>query len=174
MWLVRKLKSRVACFKIRAPFFLPAHPFSLKFLVETPRMRFVLSFIVPLLSSWLISLVTAHNIRVEPRTRGTISPFHAQSATLEKFLTFGFVECFYEDLHKDDKMTVTFLAGPGDEGNIDIDFWVNTRSCCGGMLTGYRLRVRQEFNLSKRIGCRTETFHLMPPRTDSIDTVFQM
>jgi len=21
-------------------------------------------------------------------------------------------------------MTVTFLVGPGDEGNIDIDFWV--------------------------------------------------
>ena len=126
----------MACSKIDGPFqnsrslFLAsASVFLLKFLVETPRMRFVLSFIVSLLSSWLISLVTAHNIRVEPRRRGTISPFHAQSPKSEKFsLTFWFVECFYEDLHKDDKMTVTFLAGPGDEGNIDIDFWVNTRS----------------------------------------------
>ena len=34
------------------------------------------------------------------------------------------VECFFEDLHRDDKMTVTFLAGPGTEGNHDIEFWV--------------------------------------------------
>jgi hypothetical protein len=37
------------------------------------------------------------------------------------------VECFYEDLHKDDSMTVTFQVGDrefGSAGNLDIDFWV--------------------------------------------------
>ena len=140
-------------------------------------MRFVLSCVVPLLSSWLISisLVTAHNIRVEPRKRGITSPFHTQLAKIgEILLTFWVVECFYEDLHRDDKMTVSFVTAPGDEGNIDIDFWVQSHCRCGLMLMCCRLRVRQEFNLSKRIGCRMETFHLMRPRTDSIDTVSPM
>jgi len=140
-------------------------------------MRFVLSCVVPLLSSWLISisLVTAHNIRVEPRKRGITSPFHTQLAKIgEILLTFWVVECFYEDLHRDDKMTVSFVTAPGDEGNIDIDFWVCKLCPCGMMLMCYRLRVRLEFNLSERVGCRMETFHLMPPRTDSIDTVSQM
>ena len=37
-------------------------------------------------------------------------------------------ECFHEQLHKDDKMTVTFQVGdrePGaNSGALDIDFWV--------------------------------------------------
>jgi hypothetical protein len=36
-------------------------------------------------------------------------------------------ECFHEQLHKDDKMTVTFQVGDrefGSAGNLDIDFWV--------------------------------------------------
>lgn len=36
-------------------------------------------------------------------------------------------ECFYENLHKDDKMTVTFQVGDrefGSAGNLNIDFWV--------------------------------------------------
>ena len=36
-------------------------------------------------------------------------------------------ECFHEQLHKDDKMTVTFQVGDrefGGAGNLDIDFWV--------------------------------------------------
>ena len=36
-------------------------------------------------------------------------------------------ECFHEELHKDDKMTVTFQVGDrefGSAGNLDIDFWV--------------------------------------------------
>lgn len=36
-------------------------------------------------------------------------------------------ECFHEDLHKDDKMTVTFQVGDrefGGSGNLDIDFFV--------------------------------------------------
>lgn len=31
-------------------------------------------------------------------------------------------ECFFEDLHHDDKMTITFQVGDG--GNMDIDFTV--------------------------------------------------
>lgn len=36
-------------------------------------------------------------------------------------------ECFHEELHKDDVMTVTFQTGDrefGGAGNLDIDFWV--------------------------------------------------
>ncbi|KAI0787080.1 supernatant protein factor C-terminal domain-containing protein [Irpex lacteus] len=31
-------------------------------------------------------------------------------------------ECFFEDLHKNDKMTVTYQVGGG--GHLDIDFWL--------------------------------------------------
>jgi hypothetical protein len=37
------------------------------------------------------------------------------------------IECFHENLHHDDKMTVTFQTGDrefGSAGNLDIDFWV--------------------------------------------------
>lgn len=36
-------------------------------------------------------------------------------------------ECFHEELHKDDKMTVTFQVGDrefGGAGNLDLDFYV--------------------------------------------------
>ncbi|KLU84208.1 endosomal protein P24B [Magnaporthiopsis poae ATCC 64411] len=36
-------------------------------------------------------------------------------------------ECFHEQLHKDDKMTVTYQVGDrefGSAGNLDIDFWI--------------------------------------------------
>ena len=36
-------------------------------------------------------------------------------------------ECFHEELHKDDKMTVTFQVADrefGGSGNLDIDFFV--------------------------------------------------
>ncbi|THH20146.1 hypothetical protein EW146_g1156 [Bondarzewia mesenterica] len=31
-------------------------------------------------------------------------------------------ECFFEDLHRNDKMTVTYQVGGG--GHLDIDFWI--------------------------------------------------
>ncbi|KAF5388397.1 hypothetical protein D9615_000151 [Tricholomella constricta] len=34
----------------------------------------------------------------------------------------GHKECFFEDLHKHDKMTVTYQVGGG--GQLDIDFWL--------------------------------------------------
>jgi hypothetical protein len=36
-------------------------------------------------------------------------------------------ECFHENLHRDDVMTVTFQVGDrefGGSGNLEIDFWV--------------------------------------------------
>ncbi|KAJ9142069.1 Emp24/gp25L/p24 family/GOLD [Pleurostoma richardsiae] len=36
-------------------------------------------------------------------------------------------ECFHENLHRDDKMTVTFQVGDrefGSAGNLDVDFWI--------------------------------------------------
>lgn len=55
--------------------------------------------------SCLASLVSAHNIQMRANSR----------------------ECFHEQLHKGDKMTVTFQVGDrefGGSGNLDIDFWV--------------------------------------------------
>ncbi|KIL68285.1 hypothetical protein M378DRAFT_191260 [Amanita muscaria Koide BX008] len=34
----------------------------------------------------------------------------------------GHKDCFFEDLHKNDKMTVTYQVGGG--GHLDIDFWL--------------------------------------------------
>lgn len=53
----------------------------------------------------LIGASLAHNIQLKAHTR----------------------ECFHEELHKDDKMTVTFQVGDrefGGSGNLDIDFYV--------------------------------------------------
>ena len=39
-------------------------------------------------------------------------------------------ECFHEQLHKDDKMTVTFQVGDrefGGAGNLEVDFWVSLK-----------------------------------------------
>ena len=41
-------------------------------------------------------------------------------------------ECFHEELHKDDKMTVTFQVGDrefGGAGNLDLDFYVGDTVC---------------------------------------------
>lgn len=53
----------------------------------------------------LLSSAVAHNIQL---------PAHGR-------------ECFHENLHRDDKMTVTFQVGDrefGGAGNLEIDFWV--------------------------------------------------
>lgn len=58
-----------------------------------------------LLSASLFSAATAHHIQL---------PAHGR-------------ECFHENLHRDDTMTVTFQVGDrefGSAGNLDIDFWV--------------------------------------------------
>lgn len=57
----------------------------------------------------LLGLVSAHNIQMKAHTR----------------------ECFHEQLHIDDTMTVTFQVGDrefGGSGNLDIDFWVGLQS----------------------------------------------
>lgn len=51
------------------------------------------------------ALVSAHNIQLNAHAR----------------------ECFFETLHKDDRMSVTFQVGDrefGGAGNLDVDFWV--------------------------------------------------
>ncbi|OAA66714.1 endosomal cargo receptor [Niveomyces insectorum RCEF 264] len=53
----------------------------------------------------LLQAVAAHNIQLQAHGR----------------------ECFFEELHRDDKMTVTFQVGDrefGGAGNLDIDFWI--------------------------------------------------
>lgn len=57
----------------------------------------------------LVNSVIAHNIQLRAHSR----------------------ECFHEELHKDDKMTVTFQVGDrefGGSGNLDIDFWVSVHA----------------------------------------------
>ena len=57
----------------------------------------------------LTSLAAGHNIQLKAHAR----------------------ECFHEQLHSDDKMTVTFQVGDrefGGSGNLDIDFWVRSSS----------------------------------------------
>ncbi|TKA81453.1 hypothetical protein B0A49_00296 [Cryomyces minteri] len=53
----------------------------------------------------LLPLSLAHNIQMKAHSR----------------------ECFHEELHKDDRMTVTFQVGDresGGSGNLDVDFWI--------------------------------------------------
>lgn len=69
---------------------------------------------VPLLATALavVGLSAAHNIQLKAHSR----------------------ECFHEQLHVDDKMTVTFQVGDrefGGSGNLDIDFWVHSFSVSG-------------------------------------------
>jgi p24 family protein beta-1 len=62
------------------------------------------SLFVPLLA--LAGSTVAHNIQLRAHSR----------------------ECFHEQLHADDKMTVTFQVGDrefGGSGNLEIDFWVD-------------------------------------------------
>lgn len=63
------------------------------------------AFAATLLSLTTFFFASAHNINLAPHSR----------------------ECFYESLHKDDKMTVTFQVGDrefGGAGNLDVDFWI--------------------------------------------------
>ena len=57
----------------------------------------------------IVASVAAHNIQLRAHSR----------------------ECFHEELHKDDKMTVTFQVGDrefGGSGNLDVDFYVRPHS----------------------------------------------
>ncbi|KAI9727542.1 MAG: p24 complex component [Chrysothrix sp. TS-e1954] len=58
-----------------------------------------------LATTFLTTLTTAHNIPMRAHSR----------------------ECFHENLHADDRMTVTFQVGDrefGGSGNLEIDFWI--------------------------------------------------
>jgi hypothetical protein len=67
-------------------------------------MRFSTSATLAAIVGW-IGVTAAHNIQLQAHSR----------------------ECFHEQLHRDDKMTVTFQVGDrefGGSGNLEIDFWV--------------------------------------------------
>ncbi|KIN01999.1 hypothetical protein OIDMADRAFT_18771 [Oidiodendron maius Zn] len=67
-------------------------------------MRFSVSPLL-LAASYLLGATHAHNIQLAAHGR----------------------ECFHEQLHKDDRMTVTFQVGDrefGSAGNLDVDFWI--------------------------------------------------
>jgi hypothetical protein len=58
-------------------------------------------------------LSTAHNIQMRPHQK----------------------DCFFETLHKGDRMSVTYQVGDrefGNSGSMDVDFWVSDRwMICG-------------------------------------------
>jgi len=68
-----------------------------------PRRRTSLNrpaFMIFILTGLLFAVVSAHTIDLGPATK----------------------ECFFEDLHREDKMTVTYQVAGG--GHLDIDFWL--------------------------------------------------
>ncbi|GAB7361183.1 hypothetical protein MBLNU230_g1216t1 [Neophaeotheca triangularis] len=70
-------------------------------------MAFLLTLLAVITA--LLALGNAHNIQLRAHSR----------------------ECFHEELHKDDKMTVTFQVGDrefGASGNLDLDFWIENPS----------------------------------------------
>ena len=72
-------------------------------------------------ASSLLSLTSAHNIQMKAHQR----------------------ECFHEQLHKDDRMTVTFQVGDrefGGSGNLEIDFWV----CSASIGIGYAMHKKHK------------------------------
>lgn len=81
-------------------------------------MHFLSASSLLLAAAGLFSAVTAHNIQL---------PAHGR-------------ECFHEQLHKDDKMTVSFQVGDrefGSAGNLEIDFWVRAPSLSLSNSTAY-------------------------------------
>ncbi|KAI6047101.1 COPII-coated vesicle protein [Pisolithus marmoratus] len=62
--------------------------------------RLVMTLLCIVLLPVLSTLVSAHKVTVEASTK----------------------ECFFEDLHRHDQMTVTYQVGEG--GHLDIDFWL--------------------------------------------------
>lgn len=72
----------------------------------SPTMRFSTTTFLVTALGWF-SAVTAHNIQLKSHSR----------------------ECFHENLHRGDRMTVSFQVGDrefGGSGNLEIDFWVRS------------------------------------------------
>jgi hypothetical protein len=88
-------------------------------------------------------------------------------------------ECFHENLHKDDKMTVTFQVGDrefGGAGNLDIDFWVSLDGFQfrSKQLRGRRYKIPSELLNSTKDLCLLEITLLQPTMTENIYTVSAM
>lgn len=120
---VAKLKPRLRISKIpggitHAPRLLPAaclyvqiynkqrqhHEITPERQIQRPALPKMLYLAFAVLTAFL-AITSAHNIQMKAHSR----------------------ECFHEQLHKDDKMTVTFQVGDrefGGSGNLELDFWV--------------------------------------------------
>lgn len=86
-------------------------------------MAFLLTLLAVITA--LLALGNAHNIQLRAHSR----------------------ECFHEELHKDDKMTVTFQVGDrefGASGNLDLDFWVGLNSPVGESTGGAWRQAEEE------------------------------
>jgi hypothetical protein len=106
----------------------------------------VLSLIKPVFSGQQVTLSTSLNHRLHSSVRDIMYASSILSVcvvALTSFLATTLAhniqlgahsrECFHEELHKDDKMTVTFQVGDrefGGAGNLEIDFWVCS---CGSL-----------------------------------------
>lgn len=85
---------------------------------------------VSFLSTWIsmLTVCAAHNIQLGAHSR----------------------ECFHEELHKDDKMTVTFQVGDrefGGAGNLEVDFWVNSPSSPPSLSLGNQLSFLARYEI---------------------------
>jgi hypothetical protein len=106
---LRPIVYPLRCGKLASP---PRVVWEIEHRSESPQRRpapvarmMLPSFGILAIASSLLSLTAAHNIQMKAHMR----------------------ECFHEQLHKDDKMTVTFQVGDrefGGSGNLEIDFWV--------------------------------------------------
>ena len=97
-------------------------------------------------ASSLLSLTSAHNIQMKAHQR----------------------ECFHEQLHKDDKMTVTFQVGDrefGGSGNLEIDFWVRNGSAPPSNLTWEWQQLIQMSRSKHHLAATRSTSAAYPPAT---------
>lgn len=129
--------------------------FHMQFRVETAEFKLRLRLRTHLTSAFLAT-VLFHCFRLSPFSHPILTPslnlerlWKMRFGTAATYAAFaGYIgaglahnialkahtrECFHEELHKDDKMTVTFQVGDrefGGAGNLEIDFYV----CSLGLL----------------------------------------
>ena len=85
-------------------------------------------------------------------------------------------ECFHEQLHKDDKMTVTFQVGDrefGGAGNLEVDFWVSLLAQSMSDGVGHGAEVHHHLHdfaalIANQIMPHTYRYKILPVHTSSI------
>ena len=112
---------------------------------EGPCIRLVILKAIELISNKVVEVTRAAQLDVSASTTFHSDLRHSRLVTMRLFAAAALAvclrlvtchnillkahsrECFHEELHKDDKMTVTFQVGDreyGGSGNLDIDFYV--------------------------------------------------